>query len=113
MFQFDWDMSTDSDVWHKDLVEILDLISNSEADSLSKARPLKVLHYLQVILYNYRLLMCFTRDHEDPGRYWLTEATGRGLPIHSYIHAINTWSLLPQVDKNKKKSYGCYCFIKL
>ena len=78
----------------KDLVEILDLISNSEADSLSKARPLKILHYLQVI-HNYTLLMSSTHDHEDHVRYWLTEVKGRGLPIYEM-------SLLPQVDQNKK-----------
>ena len=68
----------------KDLVEILDLISNSEADSLLKARPLKVLHYLQVI-YNYTLFMSSTHDREDHVRYWLTEVKGRGLPIHEMV----------------------------
>ena len=80
----------------KDLVEILGLISNSEADSLSKTRPLKVLHYLQVI-YNYRLLMSSTHEHKDHVRYLLTEVAGRGLPIHEMV--------LIATSRQKIKSY--------
>ena len=48
-------------------------LKNDDVDSLnSKMIP---------FLYNYRLLMRSTHDHEDRVRYWLTDAVDGGQPI--------------------------------
>ena len=56
-----------------------------------------------VILYNYRLLMRSTHDHEDRVRYWLTDAEGGGQPIPDAVFMV--------MSRPKSKVY--YCFIKL
>ena len=58
---------------------------------------------LNAILYNYRLLMRSTHDHEDRVRYWLTDAEGRGQPILDAVFMV--------MSRPKSKVY--YCFIKL
>ena len=59
--------------------------------------------YRRVILYNYRLLMRSTHDHEDRVRYWLTDAEGGGQPIPDKVFMV--------MSRPKSKVY--YCFIKL
>ena len=54
-------------------------------------------------LYNYRLLMRSTHDHEDRVRYWLTDAEGGGQPIPDKVFMV--------MSRPKSKVY--YCFIKL
>ena len=54
------------------------------------------------ILYNYRLLMRSTHDHEDRVRYWLTDAEGGGQPIPDKVFMV--------MSRPKSKVY--YCFIK-
>ena len=56
-----------------------------------------------LILYNYRLLMRSTHDHEDRVRYWLTDAEGGGQPIPDKVFMV--------MSRPKSKVY--YCFIKL
>ena len=53
-------------------------------------------------LYNYRLLMRFTRDHKDRVRYWLTDAAVGGQLIPDKVSMVT--------GKLKSKVY--YCFIK-
>ena len=55
------------------------------------------------LLYNYRLLMRSTHDHEDCVRYWLTDTEGGGQPIHDKVFMV--------MSRPKSKVY--YCFIKL
>ena len=55
------------------------------------------------ILYNYRLLMRSTHDHEDRVRYWLTDAEGGGQPKPDKVFMV--------MSRPKSKVY--YCFIKL
>ena len=55
------------------------------------------------ILYNYRLLLRSTHDHEDRVRYWLTDAEGGGQPIPDKVFMV--------MSRPKSKVY--YCFIKL
>ena len=40
------------------------------------------------LLYNYRLLMRSTHDHEDRVRYWLTDAEGGGQPIPDKVFMV-------------------------
>ena len=55
------------------------------------------------VLYNYRLLVRSTHDHEDRVRYWLTDAEGGGQPIPDKVFMV--------MSRPKSKVY--YCFIKL
>ena len=41
-----------------------------------------------MIIYNYRLLMRSTHDHEDLVRYWLTSAFGVGQPIPDAVFMV-------------------------
>ena len=59
--------------------------------------------WMHIILYNYRLLMRSTHDHEDRVRYWLTDAAGGGQPIPDKVFMV--------MSRPKSKVY--YCFIKL
>ena len=57
----------------------------------------------KAILYNYRLLMRSTHDHENRVSYWLTDAEGGGQPIPDKVFMV--------MSRPKSKVY--YCFIKL
>ena len=59
--------------------------------------------HIQVILYNNRLLIRSTHDHEDRVRYWLTDAEGGGQPIPDKVFMV--------MSRPKSKVY--HCFIKL
>ena len=61
------------------------------------------IYYIAYTIYNYRLLMRSTHDHEDPVRYWLTDAVGGGQPIPDKVFMV--------MSRPKSKVY--YCFIKL
>ena len=56
-----------------------------------------------LLLFNYRLLMRSTYDHEDRVRYCLTDAEGRGQPIPDAVFMV--------MSRPKSKVY--YRFIKL
>ena len=58
---------------------------------------------LKSTIYNYRLLMRSTHDHEDRVRCWLTDAEGGGQPIPDKVFMV--------MSRPKSKVY--YCFIKL
>ena len=82
------------------------IILDAPPDAPSKPLFVK-LNWLNVFerctLYNYRLLMRSTHDHEDRVRYWLTDAEGGGQPIPDKVFMV--------MSRPKSKVY--YCFIKL
>ena len=55
-----------------------------------------------IFLFNYRLLIRSTHDHEDSVRYWLTDAEGGGQPIPDKVFMV----------MSRPKSKVHYCFIK-
>ena len=73
--------------------------------------PISVIHHcvytisLQITatIYNYRLLMRSTHDHEDRVRYWLTDAVSGGQPILDKVFMV--------MSRHTSKVYNC--FIKL
>ena len=65
--------------------------------------PYQISKYSRCDLYNYRLFMRSTHDHEDRVRYWLTDAAGGGQPIPDKVFMV----------MNRPKSKVNVCFIKL
>ena len=73
------------------------------SDEINGWRYAHSTYRLLQIIYNYRLLMRSTHDHEDRVRYWLTDAEGGGQPILDKVFMV--------MSRPKSKVY--YCFIKL
>ena len=68
------------------------------------------LYYLGT-LYNYRLLMRPTHDHEDRVRYWLTDAVPREVLVDRRVGQPILDKVFVIMIRPKSKVY--YCFIKL
>ena len=78
-------------------------ILHTELSTVGRYIHLPLLLIKRSILYNYRLLMRSTHDHEDCIRYWLTDAEGGGQPMPDKVFMV--------MSRPKSKVY--YCFIKL
>ena len=86
-----------------DMTEILQFRKKERHKSSQTNQLVYTLLVATCILYNYRLLMRSTHDHEDRVRYWLTDAEGGGQPIPDKVFMV--------MSRPKSKVY--YCFIKL